>query len=71
MAAAFVPNQNVDSVITVEASGHVFAAGKDPWLGQARDLDFLWICSLSPGQSSGCITGQLFDEMISFKEIRL
>ena len=30
MAAAIVPNQNVYSVIALEAPGHVFAAGTEP-----------------------------------------
>ena len=39
MAAAFVPNKNVDAAIAAEAPGHVFAAGTEPWLGQAGSLD--------------------------------
>ena len=70
MAAAFLPHQNVDAVIAAEATGHVFAAGIEPWLGQAVALDFLRLCSLSPGKANGKINGQGFDEMISFKEIR-
>ena len=38
MAVAFVPNQNVDSMIAAEAPGHVFAAGMEPRLGRARAL---------------------------------
>ena len=52
MAAAIVPNQNVYSVIALEAPGHVFAAGTEPWLGQSGALDCLRICSLSPGQAN-------------------
>ena len=52
MAAAFVPNQNVDTMIATEAPGHVFAAGTEPWLGQSGALDCLRICSLSPGQAN-------------------
>ena len=70
MAAAFVPNRNIDSVIAAEALGHVFSAGTDPCLGQAVALDSLRLCSLSPGQASGWINGQVFDEMIYFTEIR-
>ena len=32
MAAAFVPNQNVNAGIAAEALGHVFAAGSETWL---------------------------------------
>ena len=70
MTAAFVTNQNVDAAIAAEAPGYVFAAGMEPWLGQAGALDCLRLCSLSPGQANGWITGQGFDEMISFTEIR-
>ena len=70
MAAAFVPNQNIDAVIAAEALGHVFAAGTDPWLGQSGALDCLRFCSLSPGQVNRWIIGQGFDEMISFIEIK-
>ena len=66
MAAAFLPNQNVDDVIAAEAPGHVFAARTEPWLGQAGALDCLRLCSLSPGQANVWITGQGFYEMISF-----
>ena len=66
MVSAFVPNQNVDDAIAAEAPGHVFFARKEPWLGQAWDLDYLRICSLSPGQANGWITGQGFDKIISF-----
>ena len=69
MAAAFVHNQNIDAAIAAEASGHVFAAGTEPWLGQAGALDCLRLCSLSPGQANGWITRQGFDDMISFAEI--
>ena len=70
MAAPFVPNQNVDSAIAEEAPGHIFDTGIEPWIGQAGALDFLQICSLSPGQANGCITREVFDEMIYFAEIR-
>ena len=70
MAAAFVPNQNIYTVIAAEARGHVFDAEPEPWLGQAGSLDCLRICSLSPGQGNGWITGQGLDEMISFTEIK-
>ena len=69
MAAAVVPNQNVDAAIAAEATGHIFATGTEPWLGQAGALDCLRLCSLSPGQANGWITGQGFDKMISFTEI--
>ena len=69
MAAAFVPNQNVDAAIAAEAPGHVFDVGTEPWFGQAGALDRLRLCSLSPGQSNRFITEQLFDEMISFIDI--
>ena len=64
MAAAFVSNQNVDAAIAAEALGHVFAAGTEPWLGQAGALDCLRLCSLSPGQANVWITGQGSDYMI-------
>ena len=41
MAAAFVPNQNVNAGIAAEALGHVFAAGSETWLVQSGALDFL------------------------------
>ena len=63
MAEVFAPNQNDDAVIVAEAPGH---SGTEPWLGQYGALDCLRLCSLSPGQSNGCITGQVFDEIISF-----
>ena len=54
----------------MQAPGHVFAAGKEPWLGQAGALDCLQFCSLSPIQANGFIVAKGFDEMISFTEIR-
>ena len=39
MAAPFVPNQNINTAIAAEASGHIFAAGTEPWLVQAGSLD--------------------------------
>ena len=65
----FVPNQNFDAAIAVEAPGNVFAVGTEPWLGLAGALDCLRVCSLSPGQANRWITGQIFDYMISFTEI--
>ena len=59
MAAAFLPNQNVDAEISVEAPEHVFASGTEPWLGQSGALDCLRICSLSPGQANLWITVQV------------
>ena len=70
MAAEFVTNKNVDAVIAAEAPGHVFAAGTEIWLGQSVALDFLRIFRLSPYQGNGWITGQVFDEMIYFTDIR-
>ena len=61
MAKAFVPNQTVDADIAAKAPGHVFAAGTEPWLGQAGALGFLRLCSLSSSQANGWITGQVFD----------
>ena len=49
MASLFVPNQNIDGAIAVEAPGHVFDAGKEPWFGRA--VNCLRLCSLSPGQA--------------------
>ena len=69
MEAVFIPKRNVDTTIVAEAPGHIFAAGTDPWLGQAGALDYLQICSLSPGQVNRWITGQGFDEMISLTDI--
>ena len=69
MAAAFVPNQNVNAVIAAEPPRHVFAAGMEPWLSQSGFLDFLQLCSISPGQAKRWITGQGFDGMISFTEV--
>ena len=69
MAAAFVHNQNVDAAIAAEEQGHVFAAGMEPWLSQSGFLDFLQLCSISPGQAKIRITGQGFDGMISFTEV--
>ena len=66
MAEAFVPNQNVDAAITAEAPGYVLSAGTEPWLGWSGALGYLRLCSLSPGQENVWITGQGFDEMISF-----
>ena len=71
MAVAFVPNQNVDAAIAAEAPGHVFDVGTEPWFGQAGALDRLRLCSLSPGQANGWITGEGFDEMIYLTEIIL
>ena len=39
MAAAFVPNQNVDAAIAAEVPGNLFSSGVVPWLGQAGALD--------------------------------
>ena len=39
MAAPFVPNQNINTAIAAEASGHIFSAGTEPWLGQAGPMD--------------------------------
>ena len=39
MAAAFVPNKNVDAAIATESPGHVFDTVTEPWLGQAVALD--------------------------------
>ena len=69
MTAAFVPNQNVDNAIVVEAPGHVFAAGTEPWLGKYGVLNCLRLCSLSACQANGWITVQGFDRMISFTHI--
>ena len=69
MESVFVSNKNVDAAIAAEAPGNVFAAGTEPWLGQAGALYCLRLCSLSPGQAKGWITGQGFDKMISFTEI--
>ena len=52
MASVFVPNQNINATIAVESPGHIFAAGKEPLLGQAGSLDCLRLCILSPGQSN-------------------
>ena len=70
MAAPFVPNQNIDTAIAAEASGHIFAAGTEPWLGQAGPMDWLQFFSLSPGQANIWITGKEFYDIISFIEIR-
>ena len=71
MAAQFVPNQNVNATIAVEAPGHLFAAEMVPQLSQYVSLDCLRYFSLSSGQANIWITDQLFDKMISFTEIRL
>ena len=55
--------------ISEELPGHVFSAGTEPWLGQAGVLDCLQLCSLSPVQANVWISGQRFDEMISFTDI--
>ena len=70
MSAAFVPNHNVNDAITAEAPGHVLTAGTELWLGRYGALDCLRLCSLSTSQANGWITGQGFDEIISFTEIR-
>ena len=71
MAAVFLPNRNVNAAIAAEATGNVFDAGTEPWLGQSGALDCLQIFILSPSQSNIWITGQVFEEMISLKEIIL
>ena len=63
MEAVFVPNQNVNAAIEAEAPGYVFAA-TEPWLYRYGALDCLRLCSLSPGQTNGWITGQVYDEML-------
>ena len=60
----------VDAAIAAESPGQVFAAGTEPWLGIAGSLDSLRLCSLSPGQANACINGKVFDDMISYTEIR-
>ena len=57
-------------MISAEAPVNVFAAGTEPWLGQAGAMDCLRLCSLPPDQATGWITGQDFDEMRSFTDIR-
>ena len=71
MSEAFVPHQKFNATIAAEATEHVFSAGMEPWLGQAGALNCFRICSLSPGQENGWITGQGFDKMISFTEITM
>ena len=70
MLEALVPNHNVNDAIAAEAPGHVLTAGTELWLGRYGALDCLQICSLSTSQANGWITGQGFDEIISFTEIR-
>ena len=70
MAATFVPNQHVDAEIAAEAPGYILHAGTEPWLGRSGAMDCLRICSLSSGQANIWITGNVFDDMISFTEIR-
>ena len=71
MAAVFLPNQNVNTLIAAEAPGHVFDAGTEPWLDQYGALGCLRFCSLSPFQSNRCIIGQGSYNIISFIDIRL
>ena len=70
MAAVCVTNQNVDTVIAVEVSGHLFAARTEPWLGQAVSLDCLRICILAPCQANIWIILQGVDENNFFTNIR-
>ena len=69
MSASFVHKQNVGANIAAEAPGRVFATGTVPQLRQAGALYFLQLSSLSPSQANGWITGQGFDQMISFTDI--
>ena len=70
MEAPFVPNQNINAEIAAEAPGHVFDAGTEPLLDQSRNLDCLRLCSLSPGQRNRWITGQGYDKILYFTDIR-
>ena len=70
MASPFLPNQNVNADIAAEAPGHVFAAGTEPWLDLSEALDCLRLCSLSPGQRNRWITGQGYDKILYFTDIR-
>ena len=70
MAESFVPNKNVNDVIASEALGHIYATGTEPWLGRSVALGCLQLCRVSPVQANVWITGQGFEYMISFIEIR-